>query len=357
MANNTVARRVLFPSDPKILCRVAFLYVGQGASAVVFMKAPVGYKILVVDINLDRKRGGIDVPTLMKELLGQGEEVEAFVNTHPHSDHLCGTTALDEAVTIKNVWHSGHIPGADDAPKYEELKKLIKKVKKNGGEERILEGSRDSSPIGLAEHHVLAPAAYVTDDVNDETPETRRSRIHEQCAVIKFGKDPHWIMIVGDADKCAFKEHITKYHNDRLPSLVLAASHHGSRTFFKENEEDDPYKDALEKINPEYVVVSAPEDSPHEHPHDDAMELYREHCGKDGVLYMGENGQNYSYITDVYEDGYSGVNDDQGELAETYGFTDDEDDDGGKQESSKASIVVGAASYARTRVDDRPMGN
>lgn len=354
MAKNTVARRVLFPTDPNILCRVAFLYVGQGASAIVFMKAPVGFKILVVDINLDRKRGGIDVPKLMKDLLDKGEDVEAFVNTHPHSDHLCGTTELDEAVTIKNVWHSGHIPGPDDMGKYEELQKLIKKVKKNGGEERILEGSRDSSPIGLAEHHVLAPAGYVTDDVNDETPKQRRKRIHEQCAVIKFGKDPNWVIIVGDADKCAFQNHITKYHEDRLPSVVLAASHHGSRTFFVENEGDEPYKDALEKINPEYVVVSAPEDSPHDHPHKDAMKLYEEHCGKDNVVYMGEGSQNYCYITDVYENGYSGVADDQGELSQTYGLADDED--GGKGDAAKASIVVPAV-YVRTRVDDRSMGS
>jgi competence protein ComEC len=192
--------------------------------------------------------------------------------------------------------------------------------------------------------------------VNDETPEKRRKRIHEQCAVIKFGKDPNWVIIVGDADKCAFKDHITKYHKDRLPSLVLAAAHHGSRTFFVENEGDDPYKDALNTINPEYVVVSAPKDSPHDHPHEDAMKLYEEHCGKDNVLYMGDGGQNYSYITDVYENGYSGVADDQGELAATYGFSSEDDDDSGKSERSKAAITVAPAVFTRTRVDDRPMG-
>ena len=326
MAKRNIAREVLWPTDPNILARVVFLYVGQGASAIVFMKGPVGYKVLLVDINLDRKRGGIDVPRLMKDLL-DGQDLEAFVNTHPHSDHLCGTIELDDAVTVSNVWHSGHIPGADDAPKYEELMKLIAKVKKNGGEEVILEGSRTSIPMGLAEYHVLAPAAYVTDDVNDETPERRRARIHEQCAVIKFGKEPNWVMIVGDADRCAFEDHITKYHKDRLPSLVLAASHHGSRTFFVENEGDDPYMEALDEIDPEYVVISAPtqNESPHGHPHDDAMELYREKCGDDNVLHMGE--QRYSYFTDVYATGYGGVQDDQGALAATYGFTVDEGDD------------------------------
>jgi hypothetical protein len=305
---------------------------------------------------LDRKRKGVDVPQLVKDLMN-GQDVEAFVNTHPHNDHLCGTTELSKAVTISNVWHSGHKPGKDDESKYQELLDLIKKVKKAGGEEVILEGSRTSIPMGLAEYHVLAPAGYVTDDVNDETPERRRARIHEQCAVIKFGKSPNWTMIVGDANRCAFEDHITKYHNDRLPSLVLAASHHGSRTFFKEAEEDEPYNAALDKINPEYVIVSAPKkkDSPHDHPHDDAMKLYRDKCGDDNVLHMGE--QLYCYYTDIYADGYSGVQDDQGQLVDRYGFADDDDDGGGKNESWKPAITAAPAVYARTRVDDRPMGD
>src|SRR4051812_46534575 len=106
----TVAHEILWPKNDSIVVRVAFLYVGQGASAIVFMKAPVGYKVLVVDINLDRKNGGIDVPRLVQDLMS-GQAIEAFVNTHPHNDHLCGTKELSAVVTINEVWHSGHKPG------------------------------------------------------------------------------------------------------------------------------------------------------------------------------------------------------------------------------------------------------
>ena len=77
-------------------------------------------------------------------------------------------------------------------------------------------------------------------------------------------------MIPGDADRDAFEKHIAEYYKERLGAVVLAASHHGSRTFFRYNESDDPYKDALDYIDPDYVVVSAPtqQESRHGHPHD-----------------------------------------------------------------------------------------
>lgn len=264
--------------------RVVFLYVGQGSSAIVFMRDSDVYRVLVVDINLGRKLGGIDVPRLVTDLL-DGEDLEAFVNTHPHDDHLCGTKELSEAVTIKAVWHSNHKPSKKYGSKHGELTALIKKVTDAYGDDAqvIIDGSNSSVTYGEAEYHFLAPAEHVTDDVNEEDAEKRRARIHEQCGVVKFGKDKTWIMIVGDADRCAFEKHITKYHKDRLASFALAASHHGSRTFFRENEEDDAYLDALNAIDPEYVVISAPtqDESPHGHPHDDAVELYEDHVGED----------------------------------------------------------------------------
>ena len=39
---------------------------------------------------------------------------------------------------------------------------------------------------------------------------------------------------------------------------MLSASHHGSRTFFKNEEDDEPYTDHMEKIGCQYVVISAP---------------------------------------------------------------------------------------------------
>ena len=340
MAKKNVARDILYPTAANILVRVAFLYVGQGASAVVFVADGDTYRVHLVDINLDRKAGGINVPPLMTDLL-DGKALTAFVNTHPHDDHICGVKELSDAVDIEQVWHSDHKPSKDYGSKHGELLDLIAKVEKDHGKDNvlILLGSKTPLTCGDAEYHILAPAEYVKDDVNDEEPDKQRARIHEQCGVIKFGKDPNWILIVGDADKCAFENWITKYHKERLGAFCFAASHHGSRSFFVDEEGDDPYMEALEAIDPRYIVVSAPTQklSRHKHPHDDAMEIYEEAVGKENVLHTGQDHKTFFF--DIYTDGgVSGIQDDDGDLAAEYGFDDDDGEDGGKEQKAEASF-------------------
>lgn len=336
MAKSNVARDIIWPDDDNILVRVVVLYVGQGASAIVLAADGEAYKVLLVDINLDRKNGGIDVPRLMSDLL-DGQQLEAFANTHPHDDHLRGVEELSDNVDILAVWHSGHKPSKKYGDSYEQLKKVIDKVKKKHGEdaEVVLEGSGTAKAIGDAEYYVLAPKESLTDDVNEEDADERRARIHEQCAVMKFGMGSIWAMVPGDADRAAFENHITEYHKERLGAALLAATHHGSRSFFKESEEDDPYLDALNEIDPEYIVISAPtqKESQYGHPDDDAVELYSDKVGKDNVLHTGE--ERNCYIFDIYRDGgHSGVRDDDGELTTEYAL---EDEDGGNDGRSQAA--------------------
>ncbi len=352
--SKNLARDILWPTDPSILVRIAILHVGQGSSAIVFAADGATYKTLLVDINLDGKADGIDVPMLIGELVGDNG-LDVFVNTHPHDDHLRGVKSLSDKMSISEVWHSGHVPSRKEGKTYyEELAPVIDKVKRDGGKEIILEGSRDQKTIGEARYYVLSPAAYVTDEVNEEDAETRYRRIHEQCAVLKFGTTDVWAMLPGDADRDAFAKHIAHYHKERLSAVFLAASHHGSRTFFRYAEADEPYREALDQIDPDYVVVSAPRqsESRHDHPHQDAMAMYQEKVGNGNLLHTGEN--RYSFICDIFRDGsYGGVDDDKGELAEAYPIDDSNGDgDGG----SRAARVAVAAPATRPRVDDRPMG-
>jgi beta-lactamase superfamily II metal-dependent hydrolase len=353
MSSTSLARALLWPDRTDIVARVALLYVGQGSSTIVFARGNGTYKTMLVDINLDRKAQGINVPAVMLDLVGD-DGLDYFVNTHPHDDHLCGLDDLDRAVLIKNVWHSGHIPSRKHGACYGQLKAVCDKVQTRGGGVRVLEGSREEQRLGDARYYVLSPASYVTDEVNDEEADARYRRIHEQCAVVKFGLAPTWVMIPGDADRAAFENHITEYHKERLSAVVLAASHHASRTFFRDDETQDPYTAALEAINPSYVTVSAPErsESRHEHPHEDALDLYRKQCGNDNVLHAGPTRS--CYVCDVYADGsYSGVNDDRGRLARAYPLpTDGASSNGDK--GTRSPVIV--TPRPRTRIDDRPMG-
>jgi beta-lactamase superfamily II metal-dependent hydrolase len=332
MPQTTEARRILWPTDSRVLVRVCFLHVGQGSSIVALVRDGDTYRLALFDCNLDAERGGIDVTALIKDLSPDGH-LSCFVNTHPHDDHLKGLKELAAAVVIDSVWHSGHVPSKKYGAYHADLTALIKDVEKRNGAEAVveLEGSRTPRELFEATVFFLAPAEHVKDEVNEEEADARYRRIHENCAVLRIGKDPAWVLITGDADLVAFRDHIlgpNNYHKDRLPAFLLDAPHHGSRSFFKDKEEDEPYLDTLELVDPEFVVISAPEqdESPHEHPHDDAVELYSDHVGEDKVLHTGKDRE--CFFFDIYEDGTHGdAQSDGGALVEKYGL--DKKDDGG----------------------------
>jgi beta-lactamase superfamily II metal-dependent hydrolase len=360
MAN--VAKEILWPTDLNVLIRVGMLYVGQGDASVVLVKDGTTYKTILIDINRDAEgHNGINVPKMMKDLLAdQDGRLDLFVNTHPHNDHLDDITELSEAIDISEVWESGHVPGKEDKASYDELQKVIKWVKKKHGASAASEmrGSDSPTAFGDAEIYILSPADYVKKDIEGEDAAGRRKRIHEHCAVLRIGKDSTWIMFTGDADRTAWEDHITEHHKDRLPSQILSASHHGSRTFFKhDKDDDDPFMTALETIDPDYVIVSAPKqtESRHEHPHDDAMDLYEEHVGKDNVLHTGANRE--TYICDIYTDGTYSVETDT-KLVDEYGRDNDDDDKNSKKENKSSGPAIRTAAPAvATRLDSRPMGS
>ncbi len=110
------------------------------------------------------------------------------------------------------------------------------------------------------------------------------------------------------------------------------------------------YETHIEYIKPTYVIVSAPkqEESPHDHPHDDAMKLYAKHVDEDNILHLGKNLE--SVIVDIDADGNIEVSVDKA-LVEEYGKN---DDDNGDDEESKRlrSIYIGSTT---SRIDENPM--
>lgn len=353
------AKEILVPNSG--IFRTIFLYVGQGEATLMVIPNENDFEYVLIDTNNDIKNGGIDLKKMLDDLLDDG--LDLFINTHPHNDHLKGIKDIHEAVGIKQIWHSGHKPGKNHEEAYKEMKDIIEDI---GSEnEYILFGTNDQNKVresdketetiktlGDIEYIVLSPAEYVSDDIENEKAEERYKRIHEQCSVIKFSygsKTQKHILITGDADKTAWREHITDYHKEKLPADVLSAVHHGSRTFFKENEDDDAYEEHIEKISPVHLVVSAPKqsESPHGHPHDDAMDLYKKHLDEQNIHLLGENRE--CVIVDIDSEGNIEVKFDQ-ELVREYGNK--PDDNSSKNSGAKAAIVI----TQTTRIDNKPMG-
>lgn len=348
------AKEIIIPE--KNVLRIIFLYVGQGDSTLLVVPSGEEHKFALVDSNQDDSLGGINIVELLKDLFkDEDRKLDVYINTHPHKDHLGGIKDIYNEVGIKQLWHSGHKPGGEHKEVYKGLKYVIDNI----GEENVfcLKGSREENKLddkevklGDINYNVLAPAEYVSDDIEDEKPEDRYKRIHEQCAIVRFkyGKKEKQILITGDADYEAWTKHITDYHKDRLPSFVLGAVHHGSNSFFWKGEidEEDPYKKHLDTINPKHIIVSAPKskESKHNHPHKEAMELYKEKVGSDNLHHLGKNRE--CIVVDIKDDGDIEIYPDDS-LVEVYGI--DKSDENGNEDKKIYPGVV-------SKIDRKPMG-
>lgn len=360
----TTAERMLKPKDTTIF-RTAFLYVGQGdATLHVIPNGQGGFLYALTDINRDAKCSGLDVVKLLEDLLPKvdGKPVlDLFINTHPHNDHLCGLDELQKRIAVREVWHTGFEPSNKHEGAYKHLTDLIKSVRKAHGDAAVFEyqGTRAERDLGLVAVNIVSPAEYVKDEIDELSGEERDSRIHEYCGVLRlgYGSPRKHVLMTGDSDKCAWKEHILgedEYHADRVRAAALSASHHGSRSFFKTSEDDEePYTQSMEIITPTWVIISSPSQdaSPHGHPHDDAVVLYETHV-KDGkaenVRVLGNRRE--CVIYDIYANGDHVMESDDGELVEAYGLDGDDDGGDGRAKKSFGPAII-------TRVDDsKPMG-
>lgn len=350
------AQEIIIPAEKGIF-RTIFLNVGQGDSTLLVIPEGDNYKFMLVDCNIDENKNEIDLVKMFKNLLGK-EKLDYFLNTHPHKDHLEGIEDVHKEIGIKEVWHSGHKPKGKHSEEYKQLKSVIDDI----GEKNVFEysGTRSLNTLDKGErklgditYHVIAPAEHVCEDIEEGTADQQYARIHEYCGVIKFsyGETPKSILITGDAEHDAWSKHITDYHKKDLKSEVLSASHHGSRTFFMEKENGEAYTEHIENIAPDYIIVSAPKqkDSPHDHPHDDAMKLYKNYVDEDNLFHLGEN--NICVIVDIDNKGNIVINIDT-ELVGQYGFGKDNEKNG---ETKKTASVFPTVNLNKS-IDQKQFG-
>ena len=177
---NNLAKEIIIPRNINTM-RIIFLYVGQGESTLMVIPDENDFKYLLIDTNIDKTNGGINNEKLLSDLLDK--ELDVFINTHPHKDHLRGIKNISEnSVGIKEIWHSGHKPSKKHDEAFNELLDVIEVIGKEN--EYILFGTNNfntirksdkttpiRNKIGELDYIVLAPAEFVAEDIQDEDPE------------------------------------------------------------------------------------------------------------------------------------------------------------------------------------------
>lgn len=267
---------------------IHILDVGCGSMAILLN--PDGSRFVIdcniTDDNMDA------VLEYTERVLGRGNSIDVFINTHRDADHMRGIADLHAQHEIQEIWDTGVAGTTTDTSEYESYMRLRRAVTTKAIEPRKIYTRGD------AKYRCMNGAWSDYSDVN------------QQSAVIKVEyKTPGCsVMFAGDTDYRPWKEKImTFYSDDDLSSALLIGAHHGSITFY-----DDPsdtknyYTKHIKKINPGMTLISV---GPNQHglPDKKAVELYEKNSSgsnKGNKVYTTED-QNNMRITLKDDGGWS----------------------------------------------------
>lgn len=212
----------------------------------------------VIDCNItqDNKNG---VLTYTQKILGKGNVIDAFINTHRDSDHMRGINDLHSQHTIKVIWDTD-VPGTTtDSPEYIAYMRLRRTVNSNTIKPNTY------FERGTAKYRFMNGKREDYVDAN------------EQSAVVKveFKTPKCSVLFAADTNYRPWKEKIlASYDDSDLKSELLIAAHHGSITFFDDPSDTKTYfVDHIQNIKPAMTIVSV---GPNKHglPDAKAIELY-----------------------------------------------------------------------------------
>lgn len=362
---------------------VIFTDVGQGDCTLI--RLPDG-EYMLVDVYRCPDHG-IDIFKLLDDVLpdnGDGRKrLKYLVITHAHDDHITGVGDLYDRYAVEWLWVPQHEDRKQVAKHFGDYQRVIDehpddKIKQPQGSRTPL--NEKDADYDIAEGvtvRCFSPPGYIKIEAT-LTDEEAKQKVHEHCLVLKLSYEDASVLLTGDSNLACW-ERVVDYYKGRaddetgtevLNADALHASHHGSRTFFKNGDENsDGSLEALETIDPDTVIVSVGEDNQHGHPHDDMMSAYRDQVGEDNVFETRHTG---TVVMEVDPGVPYRIVLDSGRYAEDYGWDDDDDDDSADDDRGDggggglaAGLAIGAgaltaAAIAKrrtrspTRLDDQP---
>jgi len=228
--------------ETNVAFSVHFIDVGQGDCTLI--KTDKG------NMLIDAGENGNETAVL-NYLSEQGvTELEYFVATHPHSDHIGGAAEVISGVTVKNII----MPklSASNTPTTKTYEKMLTSIKNSGA--KVIAAKPDSEyAFGDVKFIVLSP--FKQDD-----------NLNNMSVTLKLTYGSHSFLFTGDAEK-EVEEQLIDYGYD-LKAEVFKLAHHGSST-------SNSYE-FMDAVNPEVAVISYGIDNSYGHPHDETVEMLEE---------------------------------------------------------------------------------
>lgn len=219
------------------------LDVGQGDA--ILLRTNAGRWILF-DAGPAWRGGDAGRTTVLPYILRRGGSLDAFVLSHPHTDHVGGAATVLAAMRPHAYWDAAFAGGS------ESYIASLAAARKQGIEwHRVHPG--DSIQIDGVSVSFLAPDSAWTVGLKDPN-------LASTIAVVRYGVVR--FLLVGDAER-AEEDWLLAHHRDELRAQVLKVGHHGSST-----SSSDAFLDA---VHPDVAVISVGAGNMYGHPSNDVL--------------------------------------------------------------------------------------
>jgi competence protein ComEC len=222
---------------------VHFLDVGQGDA--ILIRTSGGHWVLL-DAGPAWRGGDAGRTTVLPHMLRRGGSLEAFVLSHPHTDHVGGAASVLTAMRPHAYWDAAFAGGSDA------YIASLAAARKEGIEwHRVHPG--DSIVIDGVSVSFLAPDSAWTVGLKDPN-------LASTIALVRYGMVR--FLLVGDAER-AEEDWLLAQHRSELRADVLKVGHHGSST-----SSSDAFLDA---VHPDVAVISVGAGNMYGHPSNDVL--------------------------------------------------------------------------------------
>lgn len=248
---------------------VYFLDVGQADCTLI--QLPNGEEVL---IDAGNYGDGSYIKNYLENL--NVDDIEYFILTHPHEDHIGSAKEIINNFTVKKIYMPDVLASSNlyESTMLAIENKDIETIFAKPGLKII-----DSPGLKL---ELLSPKSMYYSELN------------EYSAVARLEYDNTSFLFTGDAESVSELEMLGGGFN--LDSDVLKVGHHGGRT--------SSSIDFLKAVTPEYSIISCGEDNSYGHPHietlnrlsDIGSEIYR--TDELGTIVAVSNGKDISITSD-----------------------------------------------------------
>ena len=232
-----------FPFSPSGQVELHVLDVGQGDA--ILLRTNAGHWILL-DAGPAWQGGDAGRTTVLPYILHRGGTLDAFVLSHPHTDHVGGAASVLTAMRPRAYWDAAFAGGS------EAYIASLAAARKHGIEwHRVHPG--DSIRVDGVTIVFLAPDSAWTVGLKDPN-------LASTIALVRYGMVR--FLLVGDAER-AEEDWLLSQHGGDLRAQVLKVGHHGSST-----SSSDAFLDA---VHPEVAVISVGAGNKYGHPSNDVL--------------------------------------------------------------------------------------